>query len=121
MNFTGSVLRNYCMKCGKFFGGEYVFNSDGIPACECGGIIKPDVVLYEEGLNDETIMNSIRAIAEADVLIVAGTSLLVNPAASLINYYRGNKLILINKDETPYDYRANLIIHEKLGDVFKNI
>ena len=117
----GSVLRNYCTKCGKFFNGEYIFSSQDIPTCECGGIIKPDVVLYEEGLDDETIMNSIRAIAEADVLIVAGTSLLVNPAASLINYYSGKKLILINRDETPYDYKANLIIHEKLGDVFKNI
>lgn len=115
----GSVLRNYCVNCGKFFNAEYVFNSEGIPTCECGGTIKPDVVLYEEGLDDTTIMNSIKAIAEADVLIVAGTSLTVNPAASLINYYHGNKLILINRDETPYDYRANLIIHEKLGDIFK--
>ena len=117
----GSVLRNYCTRCGKSFDAEYVFNAQGVPTCNCGGIIKPDVVLYEEGLDDDTLMNSIKAIAEADVLIVAGTSLTVNPAASLINYYRGNKLILINRDETPYDYKANLILHEKLGDVFKNI
>ena len=117
----GSVLRNYCIDCRKFYDGEYIFNSKGIPTCECGGIIKPDVVLYEEGLDDDTITNSVRAIAEADVLIIAGTSLTVNPAASLIHYYRGNKLILINRDETPYDYKANLIFHEKLGDIFKYI
>ena len=117
----GSVLRNYCMDCNKFYDGEYVFNSDGIPKCECGGIIKPDVVLYQEGLNDETISKSIYAIVNADVLIIGGTSLVVQPAASLINYYNGNKLVLINKDKTPYDSMANLVINDGLGNVFKNI
>jgi NAD-dependent deacetylase len=115
----GSVLRNYCMKCHKFYGAEYVFESNGIPKCDCGGIIKPDVVLYEEGLDDETVMNSINAIANANMLIIGGTSLMVYPAASLINYYKGNKLILINKDSTPYDYRADLVINEALGKVFE--
>ena len=115
----GSVLRNYCMKCHKFYGAEYVFESNGIPKCDCGGIIKPDVVLYGEGLDDETVMNSINAIANANMLIIGGTSLMVYPAASLINYYKGNKLILINKDSTPYDYRADLVINEALGKVFE--
>ena len=117
----GSVLRNYCMKCRKFYDAEYVFNSNGIPKCECGGIIKPDVVLYEEGLDDETVENSIRAITNADLLIVAGTSLTVYPASGLINYFRGRNLVLINRDSTPYDNRANLVINEKLGEVFKQI
>ena len=117
----GSVLRNYCMKCRKFYDAEYVFNSNGIPKCECGGIIKPDVVLYEEGLDDEIVENSIRAITNADLLIVAGTSLTVYPASGLINYFRGRNLVLINRDSTPYDNRANLVINEKLGEVFKQI
>ena len=114
----GSIMRNYCMKCGKFYDGEFVFNSNGIPKCECGGIIKPDVVLYEEGLNQEILTKSINDIANADVLIVAGTSLTVQPASSLINYYRGNKLILINRDATPFDNYANLVINDSLGKVF---
>ena len=117
----GSVLRNYCMNCRKFYDADYVFNSDGVPKCDCGGIIKPDVVLYEEGLNNETIENSIRAIHEADVMIVAGTSLTVQPASSLINYFRGKSLILINRDKTMYDYKADLVINESLGKVFKEI
>ena len=117
----GSVLRNYCMKCNKFYDAEYVFNCDGIPKCSCGGIIKPDVVLYEEGLDDTTITNSVNAIASADMLIVAGTSLTVQPASSLINYFRGNNLILINRDITPYDNIANLVINESLGKVFNEI
>ena len=117
----GSVLRNYCMKCCKFYDADYVFNSDGVPKCSCGGIIKPDVVLYEEGLNHITLSNAINAISNADMLIVAGTSLTVQPASGLINYYRGNKLVLINKDTTPYDVKANLIINESLGKVFKEI
>ena len=99
----GSVLRNYCMNCGKFYNAEYVFESNGIPKCTCGDIIKPDVVLYEEGLDDKTVLNSIKAIQNADLLIVAGTSLTVQPASGLINYYRGNKLVLINRDNTNYD------------------
>ena len=117
----GSVLRNYCMKCHKFYDAEYVFNSDSIPKCSCGGIIKPDVVLYEEALNEETLKNSIIAIQNADMMIVAGTSLTVYPASGLINYFRGRNLVLINKDSTPYDNRANLVINESLGKVFKEI
>ena len=117
----GSVLRNYCMNCGAFYSAEDVFSSNNIPKCSCGGIIKPEVVLYEEGLDDETITNSIIAISKADLLIVAGTSLMVQPAASLINYFQGKNLVLINKDSTPYDYRANLVINESLGKVFSKI
>ena len=117
----GSVLRNYCMNCNKFYDAEYVFNSNGIPRCSCGGIIKPDVVLYEEGLDEETIENSIYAIQNADLLIVAGTSLTVQPASSLINFFRGKNLVLINRDSTPYDNKANLVINDSLGKVFSNL
>ena len=117
----GSVLRNYCMKCHKFYDAEYVFNSDGIHKCECGGIIKPDVVLYEEGLDNDIVSNALNAIINADTLIVAGTSLTVQPASGLIMYFKGKNLVLINRDETPYDYRANLVIHEKLEDIFKKV
>ncbi len=117
----GSVLKNYCMKCHKFYDAEYVFSSNEIPKCFCGGIIKPDVVLYEEGLDEEILENAILAIQKADVMIVAGTSLTVQPASSLLNYYKGHKLVLINRDKTPYDDRANLVIHESLGNVFENI
>ena len=117
----GSVLRNYCMKCGKFYGGEFVFNSKEIPKCECGEIVKPDVVLYEEGLDDEVIRKSVEAIMNADLLIVGGTSLTVQPASGLINYFRGKNLVLINKDATVYDRIANLVINESLGKVFENI
>ncbi len=113
----GSIHRNYCQKCGKFYGPEFIQQSTGIPRCSCGGIIKPDVVLYEESLNDKCIMGSVEAIAGADVLIVGGTSLTVYPAAGLLRYYRGNKLVLINRDETPYDDEANLIFHESIGSV----
>ena len=117
----GSVLRNYCMNCHKFYDAEYVFNSNGIPRCSCGGIIKPDVVLYEEGLDEETIENSIYAIQKADLLIVAGTSLTVQPASGLINFFRGRNLVLINRDSTPYDNKANLVINDSLGKVFSNL
>lgn len=117
----GSVLRNYCMNCHKFYDAEYVFNSDGIPKCSCGGIIKPDVVLYEEGLNNDTFDGAISSISNADMLIVAGTSLTVQPASSLINYFRGKNLVLINRDTTPYDYKADLVINDGLGTVFKEI
>ena len=93
----------------------------GIPRCSCGGIVKPDVVLYEEGLDQNTIENSVMAIHNADLLIVAGTSLTVYPAAGLIRYYRGNRLVLINRDETPFDHRANLVFHESLGDIFSRL
>lgn len=114
----GSVHRNYCTKCGTFYDAQFIKDSADIPLCTCGGIVKPDVVLYEEQLNPNTLDSSIDAIASADMLIIAGTSLTVYPAAGLVHYYRGNKLVLINKDETPYDYKANLVIHSRLGDVF---
>ena len=117
----GSVLRNYCMQCHKFYNADYVFESKEIPKCSCGGIVKPDVVLYEEGLNDETVDNAIFAIQNADMLIVAGTSLTVYPASGLLHYFRGKNLVLINRDSTPYDNRADLVIHESLGKVFKQI
>ena len=117
----GSVLRNYCVRCGKFYPAEYIRDCDGVPKCDCGGIVKPDVVLYEESLNQETIEKSVGAICGADLLIVAGTSLTVYPAAGLINYYQGNRLVLINRDETPYDNRADLVFHESLGKVFTKL
>lgn len=117
----GSVLRNYCEKCHSFFDVNHIINSEGVPKCHCGGIIKPDVVLYEEGLNDNDITTAISLIKNADVLIIGGTSLGVYPAAGLINYYYGNKLVLINKSSTPYDNRANLLINDALGTVFSEI
>ena len=117
----GSVLRNYCTRCRKFYPAEYIRDCVGIPTCTCGGIVKPDVVLYEESLNQDTIEKSVHAIANADLLIVAGTSLTVYPAAGLINYYQGNRLVLINRDATPYDSRADLVFHESLGDIFNKL
>ena len=117
----GSVLRNYCQKCGKFHDAWYIKNAAGIPLCDCGGRIKPDVVLYEEGLDEATLMGAIDAIAEADLLIVGGTSLTVYPAAGLIRYYRGKRLVLINRDETPYDSQADLILREPIGQVFSQL
>ena len=117
----GSVLRNYCTRCRKFHTAEFVKESVGVPKCACGGIVKPDVVLYEEGLDQDTIDKSVMAIRSADLLIVAGTSLTVYPAAGLINYYRGNRLVLINRDETPYDSHADLVFHESLGNIFSNL
>ncbi len=117
----GSVLRNYCTVCGKFYPAEYVKECDGIPYCDCGGMVKPDVVLYEEPLNQETVEKSAQAIWNADLLIVAGTSLTVYPAAGLIDYYRGNRLVLINRDATPYDHRADLVFHESLGEIFSKL
>ncbi len=117
----GSVLRNYCTRCRKSYPAEFIKASTGVPRCGCGGIVKPDVVLYEEGLNQQTIENSVMAIRRADMLIVAGTSLTVYPAAGLINYYRGNRLVLINRDRTPYDSQADLVLHESLGAVFSQL
>ena len=114
----GSVLRNYCQKCGKFFLAEYIRDTAGVPRCECGGIIKPDVVLYEEALDDACVTRAVRAIEGADLLLVCGTSLTVYPAAGLLRYYRGDKLVLINRDATPQDAVANLLLHESLGKVF---
>ena len=121
LELHGSVLRNTCMKCGKFHTAEEVFGSEGIPRCECGGIIKPDVVLYEEGLDGNIMERAARAIYDADMLIVAGTSLTVYPAAGMIRYYRGKRLVLINRDTTPYDSEANLVIHESMGEVFSQL
>lgn len=117
----GSVLRNYCTRCHKFFPAEYVKESTGVPKCDCGGIVKPDVVLYEESLDQKTIEESVMAIYKSDLLIVAGTSLTVYPAAGLIQYYQGSRLVLINRDETPYDGQANLVIHDSLGNVFSQL
>ncbi len=117
----GSVLRNYCVRCGKFYPAEFIKNSEGVPHCTCGGIVKPDVVLYEESLDQTTIEKSVMAIANADMLIVAGTSLTVYPAAGLIRYYQGNRLVLINRDQTPYDNIADLVLHESLGQVFSRL
>lgn len=118
----GSVYRNYCMKCGRSYDFAFIKNSKGVPHCtECGGIVKPDVVLYEEGLDQETISKSVQAIAKAQVLIIGGTSLAVYPAASLIDYFRGEHLVVINKAPTPRDREANLLIQEPIGQVFSQI
>ena len=121
LELHGSVLRNYCMKCHKFYDANFIFNGNGIPQCDCGGIVKPDVVLYEEDLNEQILEESIWAIQNAEIMIVAGTSLTVYPASGLINYFRGKNLVLINRDATPYDNIANLVINDSLGNVFKNI
>lgn len=119
MELHGSVHRNYCDKCHAFYGIEAITGCEGVPKCPaCGGVIKPDVVLYEEGLDDMTISKSIQYIANADILIIGGTSLAVWPAAGLIDYYRGNKLVLINKSQTQRETRANLVIEGKIGEVF---
>lgn len=124
LELHGSTLRNYCERCGKFFDADYIrdLSNGSVPKCdECGGSVKPDVVLYEEGLDNDTISKSINYIANADILIVGGTSLAVYPAAGLIDYYRGNKLVLINMQATPMDSRADLVIHEKIGEVLGSI
>ena len=117
----GSVLRNYCENCGGFFGAEYILNADGVPKCNCGGEIKPDVVLYEEGLDNQVLSGAIKAISEADMLIIGGTSLVVYPAAGLIDYYQGNKLVLINKAPTSRDSMADLVISGAIGEVLSQI
>ncbi len=118
----GSVHRNYCMKCRKFFGPEYVRDHTPLPRCDaCGGLIKPDVVLYEESLDDACIQGAVEAIAKADVLIVGGTSLTVYPAAGLIRYYRGHRLVLINRDATPYDSEADLVVRTPIGETFAKL
>ena len=117
----GSVLRNYCTKCRKFHTAQFIKDCDDVPYCECGGIVKPDVVLYEEMLDQNTIYGAVDVISRADLLIVAGTSLTVYPAAGLVEYYRGDRMVLINRDVTPYDYRANLVFHESLGEIFSQL
>lgn len=121
LELHGSIHRNYCQKCGKFYDAQYVKSSKGIPRCECGGIIKPDVVLYEEGLNNNTIQEAVRAISEADMLIIGGTSLVVYPAAGFIDYFRGKYLVVINKGATAKDVQADLIIKEPIGKVLEQI
>ncbi|MCQ2015415.1 NAD-dependent protein deacylase [Clostridium butyricum] len=114
----GSVLRNYCMKCHEFYDEKFILASEGIPTCpKCGGRVKPDIVLYEEGLDEATIQGAVHAISHADTLIIGGTSLIVYPAAGLINYFRGKNLILINKSTTSADNKANLVIHDAIGKV----
>ena len=117
----GSVHRNYCQRCHKSFTAQDILNSDGIPTCSCGGIIKPDIVLYEEGLDDYTVSNALHDLQTADTLIIAGTSLTVYPAAGMIRYFRGNNLVLINRDETSMDSIATLVIREKVGEVMDKI
>lgn len=117
----GSVHRNYCLKCHKGYDAKYIQKSSGVPRCECGGLIKPDVVLYGEQLDDYTVTKSLAAIESCDTLIVAGTSLTVYPAAGFIRYFKGNKLILINRDPTPFDSMADVVIHEKVGTILKDI
>lgn len=117
----GSVLRNYCVRCHKFYPAEFVRDAEGIPLCDCGGTVKPDVVLYEESLDQDTLAGAVSAIRRADLLIVGGTSLTVYPAAGLLQYYRGNRLVLINRDETPYDDYANLVFHDSLGKIFSQL
>ncbi len=121
LELHGSILRNYCIKCKKFYSAEFVFSSKGVPKCECGGIIKPDVVLYEENLNENILNSAIQAIQNAEVLIVAGTSLTVYPASGLVNFFKGKNLILINKTQTSYDNIADIIINSSLGEVFKEL
>lgn len=121
LELHGSVLRNYCESCGKFYDAEYILHSEGVPACACGGSIKPDVVLYEEGLDQETLSKAIRCISEADVLIVGGTSLAVYPAAGLLDYYNGNKLVLVNKTPTPRDSIADLVVQGSIGEIFSQL
>ncbi len=117
----GSVLRNYCMRCGKFFDMDYVMHSTGVPMCECGGTVKPDVVLYEEPLDDAVVADACKAIEQADMLIIGGTSLSVYPAAGLIDLYRGHRLVLVNKSATPRDSRADLIVRDPIGQAFAEL
>ncbi len=121
LELHGSVHRNYCMTCHKFYGFSDIKNSEGVPTCECGGIIKPDVVLYEEGLDQDILERSVRAISEADMMIIGGTSLAVYPAAGLIDYFRGDTLVLMNKTKTSRDGYADLIIRDPIGEVFSQI
>ena len=117
----GSVLRNYCMHCGKFYDLDYVMKAEGVPRCECGGIVKPDVVLYGENLDGDVINGACGAISQADLLIIGGTSLAVYPAASFIDLYRGSRMVLVNLSATPQDSRADLVIHERIGQVFSEL
>ena len=121
LELHGSILRAYCSRCRKPYPADAINKGTGVPRCDCGGVIRPDIVLYEEQLDEDVLRKSIDYIRNADVLIVGGTSLNVYPAAGLINYYRGNKLVLVNLSATPYDDEADLVIHEKLGEVFSRV
>lgn len=121
LELHGSVHRNYCTRCNKFYSLEDIMAMDGVPHCTCGGIVKPDVVLYEEGLDDQVLQKSVDYIRHADLLIIGGTSLVVYPAAGLVNYYKGNRLVVINKSITPMDSEANLVASGKIGEVFSQI
>ena len=121
LELHGSILRAYCSRCGKKYDPDIINHGTGVPRCTCGGVIRPDIVLYEEPLDDAVVSAAVRYIRDADVFIIGGTSLNVYPAAGLINYYRGNKLVLVNLSETPYDSYADLVIHEKIGEVFAQI
>ena len=121
LELHGSVLRNRCMKCRKFYDFEYIKSSEGVPKCECGGIIKPEVVLYQESLDDDVTTRAVYEISKADMLIIAGTSLTVYPAAGMVSYFGGKYLVLINRDETPMDSVCDLVIHDKVGEVLGEI
>mgnify|MGYP002650467497 CR=1 FL=1 len=121
LELHGSIHRNYCMKCGKFYDAKYVKYADGVPRCECGGMIKPDVVLYEEGLDSQTINGAVRAISKADMLIIGGTSLVVYPAAGMIDYFKGKYLAVLNRDATSRDKQADLCITDPIGEVLGRI
>ena len=121
LELHGSIHRNRCLKCAKFFPPEYIRDSQGVPKCECGGVIKPEVVLYEEGLDDDVLSASVHHIRQADTMIIAGTSLTVYPAAGLVHYFRGKNLVLINRDATPMDDQASLVIHDSVGKVFSQL
>ena len=121
LELHGSVHRNYCTRCNKFYSLEDIMAMDGVPHCTCGGIVKPDVVLYEEGLDDQVLQKSVDYIRHADLLIIGGTSLVVYPAAGLVNYYKGNRLVVINKSITPMDSEADLVASGKIGEVFSQI
>ncbi len=117
----GTIYKNHCLKCNKEYSSDYVFNSKGVPKCECGGVIKPDVVLYGESLPEEDFARAIKEISKASMLIVAGTSLTVEPASSLVNLFNGKYLVIINRDKTRYDYKANLVIHDSLKNIFSKL
>jgi NAD-dependent deacetylase len=121
LELHGSVHRNYCLRCGRFYELRAIMEMKGVPSCMCGGVIKPDVVLYEEGLNEEVMGDAVKYITEADMLIIGGTSLSVYPAAGLVRYYKGDRLVLINKSATPYDTHANLLLQNSLGEVFSQV
>lgn len=121
LELHGSILRAYCSRCRKPYPAERMNHGEGVPRCGCGGVIRPDIVLYEEPLDMDVMQEALRYIRNAEILIVGGTSLNVYPAAGLIDYYRGDKLVLVNRSETPYDRYANLVLHRNIGDVFSQI